>query len=112
QRRLHKGSLADGRTLQLVVGPVPANGLRSGDEGGCEPTERAVVLTRFEHVQLRAQQRQGQWQAVATDRLRQADHVGVDPGLFEAEEPAGTSTAGLDVVDDEQDAVFLDRKSV
>src|SRR5699024_9652346 len=42
QRRLHKGSLADGRTLQLVVGPVPANGLRSGDEGGCEPTERAV----------------------------------------------------------------------
>ena len=45
--------------------------------------------------------------AVAADRLRQGDHVGLDPGLLEAEEPAGAAAAHLDVVDDQQDLVLL-----
>src|SRR5690606_8163751 len=71
------------------------------------PAEGPVVLAGLEDVELGPEEHHREREAVARERLREADDVGRDAGSLEGEEGAGAATADLDVVDDEQDAEVL-----
>src|SRR5690606_24098328 len=99
-------ALRDRRALEGVVPPVRLDRLRRGLEGGGDAAERAVVLSRLPHVEVGADEREGERQTGRADRLREAHDVGDDAGLLEAEERARAAAAHLDIVDDEEDLVL------
>ena len=89
-----------------IVAPEVFQRLGGGGEGQVVAAEGAVVLTGFPLVQLRLQQHHRQGQAIAAQRLGQGDDVRLDADIVEAEEGAGTTAAGLDVVQDQQHVVL------
>src|SRR2546422_794239 len=86
-----------GEDPQALAGPK-VHRRRGGDERRVRAAEGAVVLARLPDVQLGLEQRHGERQAVAAQRLGQADDVRDDPGILEAEEGPGASAAHLHVV--------------
>src|SRR5699024_9763881 len=93
--------------LERVIGPEVLDRGGGGHERGVVPAEGAVVLAGLPDVELGTEQGQCHRQTRTGDRLRQAHDVGLDSGLFEAEERTGAAAACLHVVDDEEDVVLL-----
>ena len=91
---------------EAVILPVGFDGLGRGNEGHVIAAEGAVVLARRPLVQLAVEQQDGERQTVAAEGLGLGNHVRTDAGRLEAEESAGTATAGLDVVQDQQDVML------
>src|SRR5690606_30262422 len=85
------------RGAQCVVGPEATQRFGAGDECRANAAEGAVVLARLPDVEFWLDERQRHRDAVTADRLREADDVGDDSGLFETEEIAGAATAHLHV---------------
>src|SRR5690606_35402622 len=105
-------ALADQRAFGLdavgefAAGPEVFQSGGGGDEGVVVAAEGAVVLTRLPLVQLAAHDdyREGQTEAAAG--FGQGDDVRLDTHFLEAEEGAGATATGLDVVHDEQHFVL------
>ena len=69
--------------------------------------ECAVVLARLPLVKLRAQQRQRKRHAIAADGLRERHDVRRDACALKREEPTGTGSAHLHVIDNHQNVVLV-----
>src|SRR5690606_17003459 len=100
-------TLGLGGLLQLVGPPEQVQRLGGGDESRADAAERTVVLAGFPHGEPGQAQRERHRDAVAADRLGQADDVRLDACFLEAEERPGAAAAHLHVVDDQQDLVPL-----
>ena len=71
-------ALGQGGVLQYLVPPVDAQRCRARYERRIDTAEGAAMLAWLPDVQVRADQRERQWQAVAADGLGQADDVRLD----------------------------------
>ncbi len=90
-----------------VVAPEFFQRHAGGDKGMIVAPEGAVVFGGLPDVMLGLQKRQSEGQTHARKRFRLSDDVGVKAELFERKERARAPAPGLDVIEDEQRAVFF-----
>ena len=91
---------------ELVVDPEVLQRSSSGNESVVVATEGTVVFARLPLVEFVAHDHDGKRQAKAAERLGQGDDVWLDAHLFKAEEGAGSTAAGLNVINNQQHVVL------